>query len=278
MPYTPLTIPPDVPDVVRRLVQEQLEPQLRDIHAMLRLPLDDDPFKAGGNVTIASALLNLVGGISIVLYKSTGSSGSLFKNVLTNFYPWDDETGGLSGDAAANTLYETFRNNLTHSMGLSVKEKKKHGPATRRLAPMGKPVKIKRWRAPDIPGRSREEAPGPTDEFVTSLESDQRPQNISATLTERSDATVLLVESLYWGIRRMVEKLLNDRDAMTNASKFLAPKIQAKAPLHGKGAQLQPSRTHNVLQNAFSSSVSEDTTVTFQRVAINSGGSPPKRN
>jgi len=49
-----------------------------------------------------------------------------------------------------------------------------------------------------------------------------RPE-MERTLTATRDEKILLVEGLYWGIRRLIQKLRYDRKCMTNAETMLQP-------------------------------------------------------
>jgi hypothetical protein len=127
MAYHELSLPPTLPADLMELVRKQLEPQLTDIHAMLRLPIQGDPGLQGGcNLAIAQVLLSIVGGASVTLYEPgaltrRGDRTRLFKAILTNHYPWQDEShisGALLRADAADKLYDLFRNPLTHSLGV----------------------------------------------------------------------------------------------------------------------------------------------------------------
>ena len=48
MPYHPLAVPPGTNPNLERMVREQIDPLLRDVHAMLRLPMDGAPGLEGG--------------------------------------------------------------------------------------------------------------------------------------------------------------------------------------------------------------------------------------
>jgi hypothetical protein len=45
---------------------------------------------------------------------------------------------------------------------------------------------------------------------------------MSATLTATSGTQTLLVEALYWGVRRMIENISADKTKMKIAEKFLS--------------------------------------------------------
>jgi hypothetical protein len=129
MAYHRLSLPAGLPLDLEKLLRDQLETQLADVHSMMRLPIKDDPgLQAGCNFTIAQVLLSVVSGVSVTLYEPSklnmqGVSGPLFKGVLEKHYPWDEERHlpGAQVDAdGAKQLYQLFRNPLAHALGVIV--------------------------------------------------------------------------------------------------------------------------------------------------------------
>ena len=66
---------------------------------------------------------------------------------------------------------------------------------------------------------------GLTERWIEKLEEDPTRPRMSSAVTVRLDAKVLLVEALYWGLRRMVEAMKRDAQLMSRAETFLVSKI-----------------------------------------------------
>jgi hypothetical protein len=97
-----------------------------------------------------------------------------------------------------------FRNPLTHDLGLDIEKKAK--------TPL---IKLKRRVTK---GGTR----GLPEKDIEALEKTAARPTMSATVVVRPDATVLLVEALYWGVRGMIEELVADKTRMKTADTFLA--------------------------------------------------------
>ncbi len=63
---------------------------------------------------------------------------------------------------------------------------------------------------------------GLTEKQIEHLEVSRSRLTMSATVTATSQKKVLLVEGLYWGIRRMIERLSADNKKMIVAESFLS--------------------------------------------------------
>ena len=150
-------------------------------------------------------LLAAIGGLSVTLYKHTGGSGKRFRNLLIDHYPWTEEPAStVSPSDAADIIYSVFRNPITHDLGVDTEKKAKTSK-----------VKIKRLA-------TKNKTSGLPESDIEKLEISNSRYHMSATITVRADATVLLVEALYWGIRYMVENLTSDNIKMLEAENYLA--------------------------------------------------------
>jgi hypothetical protein len=95
--YQPLLLPEGLGPDTAKLIRDQLEPQLTDVHAMLRLPIDGDPGLRGGcNLSVTQVLLSVISGVSVTVYDPSalarhGDRGKLFLEVLEKHYPWNEE-------------------------------------------------------------------------------------------------------------------------------------------------------------------------------------------
>jgi len=173
---------------------------------MLRLPIPNYRLTGDAGLPIAQVLLNAISGISTTLYKHKGGSGAQFKGLLEHYYPWDLEPpNSPSPNEGASLIYDVFRNPLTHNLGLHL-----FGESTPK-------VKIKRFARANGAG-------GPIEAKIVQWEKSPIRPNWSYTVIARSDATVLFVEPLYWGVRIMLERLLSDQARMSEAELFLEKK------------------------------------------------------
>lgn len=208
MAYQPLNIDPATTPSVRRLIERLEALSFADVHTMLRLPVPNYRLDAGCNFAIAHVLMTAVGGISTTLYRKGSNDGERFKGLLQDHYPWDIEpTHDVTPSEGARIIYEVFRNPLTHDLGLDLHNKSK-----------GIKVKIKRLQRQNKKG-------GLPEKWIEELESHPTRPKMSSAVTVRADANVLLVEALYWGLRRMVETMTRDSQLMARTESFLAGKL-----------------------------------------------------
>ncbi len=171
---------------------------------MLRLPVPEIGISPGCNFAIAQVLASVVSGASVTLYSHSGSTGTRFKGLLVDYYPWSDEPSSAgSKEESARAIYSLVRNPLTHDLGLDLERKHRT-----------QKVLVKRLTTDQ--GRR-----GYTEAGVEALETDTRPRNLSPTLKIEDDRVVLLVEALYWGVRKMLVNLINDADRVSAAEAFL---------------------------------------------------------
>src|SRR5688572_9387491 len=96
----------ETPRTVRAFVDEVVDMYLADVHAMLRLPRPEAKITEACNFAIAAVLLNVISGVSVILYKpgtSRGDRGRLFRETAEAFYPWDAEPSGAIADPVEGT-------------------------------------------------------------------------------------------------------------------------------------------------------------------------------
>lgn len=194
MAYHQLSLPAGLPVDLENLVRKQLEPQLIDAHAMLRLPIAGDPGLQGGcNLAVAQVLLSLISGSSVTLYDPgaltrRGDRTRLFKQILVDYYPWDQERhiAGAQIDAdAAGKLYRLFRNPLAHTLGVIDPQDN----------PTGQRIVVEK-------GSFAEEVID-SDERSTARPTDW----VHPTLRQEGTDLTLWVRSFYWGVRSMIENV-----------------------------------------------------------------------
>jgi len=206
MSYQRLKLDPATPPIVSQLIDRLESHSFADVHTMLRLPVPNYRLNSGCNFAITQVLTTAIGGLSTTLYRKGHTDGERFTGLLKEHYPWNLEPRqDVSPGEAAKIIYEVIRNPLTHDLGIDLRGNSK-----------GIKVKIKRC--------VRQDKRGLTERWIEKLEAGNRP-NISQAVTVRSDAQVLLVEALYWGLRRMVEAMTKDAHLMEKAKSFLINKL-----------------------------------------------------
>lgn len=181
MPYTPLSLPQALPSELEIIIRGSIEGYLREIHYLLTFSTEIGkssyaiPYQLG----FSSALMCLttVAGASSVLLER-GSNKKNFIKIL-EYYPWEyNSLQGLSSEDAAETLYKTYRNPLSHSFSITSKK-------------TNKKIKI----VTDF---------GKNDEDIEVLEKCLECPSPFLKLTDHK--ITLNVNSFYWGIRKMIER------------------------------------------------------------------------
>lgn len=199
MPYIPLDIPDTTPKALKMATAATLEIYLNEIHSLLSVPAKPaELIERQFEFSAAVMLLSVVAGASTTIYGRQGSSGSLFRGILTDFYPWDlDPPVGRNPPEAAQALYKYFRNPLVHSVGIGDGKRK---------------VKLGRI-FPGVPGVQQEAR---IDELACRSGPPGRP-----TMRFEPDRMVLWLDGFYWGVRQMVERVLSDRDRCSEAMRAI---------------------------------------------------------
>ena len=211
MAYIKLELPDLTPPQVRRFVEERIEPlYLSDVHAMFRLPLPQQEIHAGLNFSIAQILMAAISGISTTMYEHKGDPGELFKGLTERYFPWDQETLSVSTKGAAGIIYDVFRNPLAHAAGLSMDWRGNN----RYLVQSDSVEKVKRRL-------NENKTTGHTEEWLESLERSVARPEMGPTLVVEPPRKVLMIEGLYWCVRRMICKLASDTERMARAAQFL---------------------------------------------------------
>jgi hypothetical protein len=203
MAYRPLTTT-RAPKSIRAFVATHVDMQFADVHAMLRLPLGGDGLEAGCNFACVSTLCGLIAGASTIFFSQTGSNGERFKGVLADYYPWRlQPKGGVSQAEAITALYSDYRNLLAHAWAVSTTEVGRY--PNKRIIIDGNPRVL---------GVVKQAL---TEQAIAALEtpSGRAPSWLAPVVMRNSAGGMdLYPHSLYWGTRRMVEKLARDRARM----------------------------------------------------------------
>lgn len=220
MAFLPIQLSADTPPQVGGLIRGAVEPFLSDVHAMLRLPTDDSLPEIGCNLAIAQVLLASISGLSAVLYSTTLGTGAAFKGFMTDFYPWDsepDRDNAITGAAAAEVLYDEYRNPFTHASGVPVFSTGRGKP--REYRPNQRRLQINRINI----GPDERPDRGLLEHRINELESEPvRPWWVAPTLKLDEGKTVLCVEALYWGFRASVQRICSDRQRVAEAVRFFS--------------------------------------------------------
>jgi hypothetical protein len=202
--YQRLETHPQMSAHARQLVEDQLDMQLADVHAMLRMPLPDVPGLASGcNFAAVQVLLSVASGVSATLFchgalDERNNRGNLFIDMLVEHYPWNQErdvVGRIYGSEASKLLYYVFRNPLAHVLGI-VDKKQTVNNLT--IAIQKNPME--------------------ENEIVElELKQSQSVPWLFPTLISTDRNLSLHVASLYWGIRETVERVSRTRGARSFA-------------------------------------------------------------
>ena len=198
MAYITLDFPNTLPDSVRTVIREGVEPLLEDVHWMLATVITN-PTDIGRRrqlqVPIAHVLLATVAGVSTQLFHAPGKgTGARFTECLVTFFPWDiDPPTGVSNEQAAKMLYEVFRNPMVHYLGLN--------KVTEPVVKIGQVFRG-------------------TDDAETRVEKLERltvkPYS-NPCLVVTSEKRVLWLDPFYWGVRKLVERWSRDADQVAHA-------------------------------------------------------------
>lgn len=199
MPYRPLDAI-RAPTSIRDFIAKHIDMQFADVHAMLRLPLTDDGLEAGCNFACVSTLCGLIAGASTIFYSQTGCNGDRFKGVLNAYYPWRMQPdGGVSQAEAVAALYSDYRNPLAHAWAVSTKEVGKHPNKRVIVDPSSTVLGVVKQALTEEALAALERPTGPAPSWLT-----------PAVVRNAAGGLDLYPHSLYWGTRRMVEKLTRD--------------------------------------------------------------------
>jgi hypothetical protein len=201
------------PPSIRDFVREHLDMQFADVHAMLRLPITPDQgLDAGCNFAAVSTLCGLIAGASTVFYRQDGSNRQRFLGVLHEYYPWGQlPTGGVSQETTVTALWDDYRNPLAHAWAVSTKEV---GPKGNRRVIIDVNAKLLGVVKKSL-----------TEEAIEVLEEPggQPPSWLTPVVAQNARGGLdVYPHSLYWGARRLVEKLLADPERMDRTVAFFA--------------------------------------------------------
>ncbi len=221
MAYAPLVLDPGVPESLQAFVGERVEPVLKQVRALLALPVAPDASDAsaapGVEWVVAPALFAVLGGLSQVFFNSQ-SSGKLSFLAVAERYPAEHEPGNAIKDPKkfADLLYVHHRASLVHGLGLNLQRDGRFEPW--RVAPLaidGKPTRLKLARTRALPVMEN---------FLTALESNSGGvAGAGPTLSFTADGLRLELDAFYCGVRRVARRLAEDVTLQPGALRVLQP-------------------------------------------------------
>jgi hypothetical protein len=215
VPYTPLVLDPAVPESLQAFVAERVEPLLRQVRALLALPVSPDA--AGVELVAVPALFSVLGGLSQVFFNSQSSEKLSFLAVAER-YPTGHEPGNAIKDAKrfADLLYVHHRAHLVHGLGLNLLRDSRF--EAWRVAPLaidGKPMRLQLSRTRALPV---------TENFLAALESPAGGvAGAGATLSFAVEGLRLELDAFYCGVRRVTRRLAEDVTLQPGAVRVLQP-------------------------------------------------------
>lgn len=179
-------------------VEWGIDMQLADVRDLLRLPMADCGLGSGQNFASAAALVNVIAGASVWFYNASptsvgerGTSAKRFRGILRDYWPWDGEV--LDRDAGIDVLYTALRNPLAHAFGMP--------------DPQGEGGVLISIGKSEL-----------TLEQITELEvCEESPGWVGSTITpgrhrKAGRSHVINVPALYWGVQRLLRRILADED------------------------------------------------------------------
>ncbi len=211
MTFQRLAHGPCVPYRVMHIINKA-EEYLEDVHTFLRLPLPNLGLSAGGNYSIALVLFGVIDGLSKTIHPiesqknpNSRKKDPQFVTLLEDYYPWDLEPpkDSVTHRRACEDLYFCYRNELVHGLASSAPADPAHHRASI--------YKVEKFTAlSEVEIENLEKAV-------------ERPhirgRLLSATVRYRAsdDTMFILMEALYWGVRRMIERITYQESIMRKA-------------------------------------------------------------
>jgi hypothetical protein len=210
--YSPIELPTNLPLPVADVVRTAIDPRLADVHSMLRLPLAEEGFEAGCNLSIVDVLFGVIEGVSTVLSPRHGQATETFRQCVSHHYNSELEgpAGGLPSGDLSNVLWLKFRNPMQHTLGVALRQPDKQG--IRELYSYGENLLVFRDKA------------SLTENQLVELERNlDWPTMLNRpTLTRTQEGLLLSVEAFYVGTRRLIRSVLSAQNEMNFAADALA--------------------------------------------------------
>lgn len=203
---------------LRELLRVQVDMQLADLRTLLCLPRDEPGLDGGCNLTAATLAANIIAGASVLFWNSSvealkpsGDRGERFTGLMTTHYPWSPQDA-IDAELGSKLVWDHTRNPLSHTLGVGKQAQLFPGiPTEERGVWLLKP---KHGLAADL-----------AEELMSSIE---RPQWIAPTVIADPGGYAIHVDTLAWGVTRMLRNLFADPDqadaAEVTAQMLLGPR------------------------------------------------------
>lgn len=215
MSSAPIPLSQDVPEPIRALVVERIEPALADVRLLLALPRV--PGAASFSAAAVPAMFSVIAGLSRVFFHSTVGDRPAFAAVAER-YPLADEPAHAIKEPKAfvEGLYAHYQASLVHGLGLALKRDTRYEPwrhSPLRMAGRDLGLTVDRVRTMQA-----------GEALVQALDSPTGwPVGVGPTLSLTTGSLRLEVDALYCGLRRLVLALASDRALWGGAVALLEP-------------------------------------------------------
>lgn len=185
---------------LRRLLEVQVDMQVADLATLLCLPRDEPGLGGGCNLTATTLAANIIAGTSVLFWESSvealhkrGDRGKRFTRLMTTHYPWSRHDA-VDAQFGAKLLWDHTRNPLSHTLGIGKQAQLFPGiPTDERGVWLAKPKH-------GLPSAAVEDL----------MRSYDRPGWMSPTVTAEPGGYVIHVDTLAWGVSRMLRNLFGD--------------------------------------------------------------------
>lgn len=120
MPYTPLRVAADAPEILHRFVRQHIDPLLADVRFLLSIRRPDQAEKGSLQRPMGAMLLICADGAAQLLYpgKPRMREVERFKGFLLAYYPWTlDPPENLLPEQAVEILWFFYRCPIVHRFG-----------------------------------------------------------------------------------------------------------------------------------------------------------------
>lgn len=210
-----IPLPTDVPEAIRTLVVERIEPVLGDVRTLLAMPRTPGP--SSFVAATVPAMFSLLAGLSRVFFHATGGDRPAFAAVAER-YPLADEPAHAVKDSKVfvDGLYAHYQAALVSGLGLHLKRDSRYEPwrfSLLRLAGQDRRLEVDRVRTL-LGGEA----------LVQALDAPSGwPVGVGPTLSLTDGALRLEVDALYVGLRRLTAVLAADPQLQEGATTVLEP-------------------------------------------------------
>lgn len=210
-----IPLPQDLPEPIRTLVVERIEPVLADVRTLLALPRV--PGSPSFVAAAVPALFSVLAGLSRVFFHATGGDRPAFAAVAER-YPLADEPAHALKEPKSfvEGLYAHYQAALVHGLGLPLKRDSRYEPWRFSLLRLsGRDLRLEVDRVRTLQSGEA---------LVQALDAHHGwPVGVGPTLSVTRGALRLEVDALYVGVRRLTETLVADPHLRTGATVAIEP-------------------------------------------------------